>query len=530
LSALPDPHAEPLPTWRLPFVATVAALLGVVGAFFATWQAMAGVWWVSETFGHGMLVPPIAAWLVWRQRGKLATLHAVPSWWGVAGIAGACAAWLTGQLAGINVVAQFAVVAMVPALVLALAGSAVLRALAFPLAFLFFMVPAGEALNPPLMEATADATIWALQASGIPVFREGLHFAVPTGRWSVVEACSGLRYVIASAVLASLFAHLNFDRLGKQALFVAVALVVAVVANWVRAYLIVLVGHFSDMRLAVGDDHVLYGWVFFGIVMFAVFAMGARWKDPERRLAGIDPAAGSTSAQPDAAAGGPGPRAGATARAGAVATAALLLIAGTQFALQGMKEVAVIDGVDAEATRVMRPVPGSRPAIEPRYSGARASAAGLLDAATGVDFYFAYFARQTDGHEMITFGNTVLPDRGSPWAVMSRAERAVELGAAPLRVSEWRVRRGDEQRLVWSWYTVGGTVAASENGAKVLTVWAMLRGRGDHSAVAVLAAPLDGPTPTSSAAELERATALARDAMARHAPALRSLGARATGR
>ena len=494
-----DPPGEPLPIGHLPVVATGAAVLVVVAAFFTTWRAMAGVWWVSETFSHGMLVPPIAAWLAWRQRERLAALHAEPSWWGLAALGVACAAWLAAQLAGINVVAQFAVVAMIPSWVLALAGWPAVRLLAFPLSFLFFMVPAGEALNPLLMETTADATIWAVQASGIPVFREGLHFTLPTGRWSVVEACSGLRYVIASAVLASLFAHLNFVRLGKQALFVAVALVVAVVANWIRAYLIVIVGHVSTMRLAVGDDHVVYGWVFFGIVMFVVLAMGARWRDPERSSA----AQGGPRATESGLALLPAGRRRSIAvvRFGAAAMAASLLIAGTQSVLQTLRDVSVHEDVNEEVLRAMNPIPGGRPAIEPRFAGARGRAGGVLDATSGTDFHFAYFARQDDGRELIAYDNAVFPDPGAVWTVMSRGERAVAAGADTLRVTEWRVRRGTEERLVWSWYTVAGTPVTSDYRAKALTAWAMLRGRGDHSSVSVLSTPVAG-LPSSVAAAL----------------------------
>ena len=107
----------------------------------------------------------------------------------------------TSAPGGVLVVQQYAFVAMVPAAVVALLGRRVGMALAFPLAFLFFAVPTGEALVPRLMNWTADFTIGALRLSGIPVYREGNFFSLPTGRWAVVEACSGLRYVIASVTI-----------------------------------------------------------------------------------------------------------------------------------------------------------------------------------------------------------------------------------------------------------------------------------------------------------------------------------------
>src|SRR5690606_29470903 len=108
---------------------------------------------------------------------------------------------------------QIAAVAAIPATLTMLSGPAIARSLAFPLAFLFFAVPIGEFLTPIMMEYTADATVAALRWTGVPVYREGLHFTLPTGRWSVVEACSGLRYLIASLALGVLYAYLQFRTL-----------------------------------------------------------------------------------------------------------------------------------------------------------------------------------------------------------------------------------------------------------------------------------------------------------------------------
>src|SRR5213076_217780 len=102
--------------------------------------------------------------------------------------------------------AHFAVVAMVPAAVAALLGTAWLRALAFPLAFLFFAVPFGEAWIPTMMQWTADFTVAALRLSGVPVFREGMYFSIPSGEWSVIETCSGIAYMSACFMIATLFA------------------------------------------------------------------------------------------------------------------------------------------------------------------------------------------------------------------------------------------------------------------------------------------------------------------------------------
>ena len=182
---------------------------------------------------------------------------------------------------------QFAVMAMIPLSIWAIFGTATLRALAYPLAFLFFAVPFGEFLMPRLIDWTADFTVLAIRASGVPIFREGNSFLIPSGRWSVVEACSGLRYLIASVMVGVLFAYLSYRSAWRRALFILASIAVPIVANWLRAYMIVMLGHLSGNRIAVGVDHLIYGWIFFGLVMALLFLVGSRQREPTRYSSAI---------------------------------------------------------------------------------------------------------------------------------------------------------------------------------------------------------------------------------------------------
>ena len=152
----------------------------------------------------------------------------------------------------------------------------------FPLLFLFFAVPMGEDLTPPMMEFTATFTVEALKLSGIPVYRDGLWFSLPSGNWSVVEACSGVRYLIAAFTLGFVYAYITYHTLWKRVLFVILSVVVPILANGLRAYMIVMIGHLSKMEYATGVDHLIYGWIFFGVVMFVLFWIGSYWQEEDR--------------------------------------------------------------------------------------------------------------------------------------------------------------------------------------------------------------------------------------------------------
>ena len=92
----------------------------------------------------------------------------------------------------------------------------------------------------------------------------------------------GVRYLIAAFMVGCLFAWLHYRASMKRVVFVCLALAVALVSNWLRAYAIVLLGHLSNNRLGTGVDHNLLGWLIFGAAMFGVFVIGMRWSDKER--------------------------------------------------------------------------------------------------------------------------------------------------------------------------------------------------------------------------------------------------------
>ena len=152
----------------------------------------------------------------------------------------------------------------------------------FPLAFLFFAVPFGEALVPKLMDWTADFTVAAVKLSGVPVYREGTHFVIPSGQWSVIEACSGIKFLIASLMGGSLYAWLMYRSPGRRLAFIGASIVVPLLANWLRAYAIVMMGHLSNNRLMTNDDHIVFGWVLFGAIMLLMYWWGARWREDGR--------------------------------------------------------------------------------------------------------------------------------------------------------------------------------------------------------------------------------------------------------
>ncbi len=265
--------------WRKTLLLLLLTIAWVLFWYWDTARAMVAIWARSDTYAHAFIVPPISLWLIWRRRDELALLRPEPTLWFILPLGVITLLWLMGELTAVNALTQFALVATLILAIASILGTRISRQIAFPLAFLLFSVPVGDFMLPRLMEWTAWFTVLALRASGIPVYQEGLQFVIPSGNWSVVEACSGVRYIIASVTVGTIFAYLNYVTLRRRLVFIAVSFIVPVVANWLRAYMIVMIGHLSGNKLAVGVDHLIYGWVFFGIVIMTMFAIGAKWSE-----------------------------------------------------------------------------------------------------------------------------------------------------------------------------------------------------------------------------------------------------------
>lgn len=319
--------------WGRALVLLGLSLALVLFTFWSTWAAMAGIWWHSATFAHGMVVYPVTAWLIWREHAVLRGITPAPLPWALVPFAALLLVWLGGTLGEAQVVQQFAVVAMPVVLCLVFLGPAVVRRLWFPLAFTVFAVPFGEGLVPLLMTFTAVFTAGAVELVGIPIYRDGMLFSLPSGDFEVARACSGIRYLIASTALGTVYAYLTYRSPWRRLAFLGLALLVPIVANGLRAFGIVMIAHFTDMRYAVGIDHIIYGWVFFGVVIFLLFWAGSLFREDDVAAAPSgSEGAGEAGTAPGAGAGVadaahyPAARAGALLGATAVAAVLTLLV------------------------------------------------------------------------------------------------------------------------------------------------------------------------------------------------------------
>jgi len=255
-----------------------AALVLLIGFLYKdVFVALVKQWWDDPDFSHGFVVPLIAAWLVWQRKEIVERLPLKPSWWGFAVMLGALGILLLGIFGAELFLSRSSFIFLLAGLVIFFAGWAQFRALIFPWAFLFLMVPIPTILmntvTLPLQFLASDLATALLRLVGVPVLREGNVIQLPTMSLEVVEACSGIRSLVSLITLAVVYSYLLEKNNWVRVVLVVSALPIAIAANGLRIMGTGLAGIYWSPDKAQGFFHEFSGWVIFVLSLLMLLAL-----------------------------------------------------------------------------------------------------------------------------------------------------------------------------------------------------------------------------------------------------------------
>lgn len=486
--AMKAPLARALQTipapWQRPVMMLCLAWAGNLTLFFTDWRDMVLQWWDSSTYNHILLIPFILGWLIslrWQE-----VLRVAPQgWWpGLVLFAGAGFFWLLGDFAGLSLATQLGVVLMAQASVLTLLGPRASVALLFPLAYMLFLVPAGDELIPALQTITARITMVLLDWSNVPAHIEGVFITTPGGYFEVAEACSGVKFLIAMIAYGALVANVCFRSWTRRAAFMALSVAMPILANGVRAWGTIFIAEHRGIEFAAGFDHIFYGWIFFAVVMVLVMAMAWRFFDRAIDDQMVD--AGAIEASP------------LFARLASYSTRQ-----GRSLAFMAAIALTFI-GWGALANRMEAPVPSriELPILpgwqqvdydpltpwQPLHTGANHKLLGRFQDASGhiVDVSFALYAAQGEGREAGGFGQGALP-LNSGWAWEASPPSAAGGHADRIQTA------GPVHRLAETFFRSGRLLTGSNTRLKLQNIFDRLLLRKRETAMLILSSEDDVP-------------------------------------
>ena len=282
---------------------TAVAVVAILGAFALLYREVVPKlvhdWATDDNSSHGFLIVPIALYLVWERRARVAAATAKPSVLGLLVVLASVIVLAAGLLGAELFFTRLSILGVIAGTIAFLFGWRHLRILAFPVAFLLLMIPIPAIIFNqiafPLQLLASRFGEFALVAFGVPVLREGNIITLANTSLEVAEACSGIRSLISLLTLAIVYGYFIDPRVWARIALALASIPIAIVANGVRVAGTGLAAHYRGPEAAEGFFHTFSGWLIFLVAFVLLFVV-------QRLLVWLFPVGGRTHGQ----AGNPG--------------------------------------------------------------------------------------------------------------------------------------------------------------------------------------------------------------------------------
>jgi exosortase len=258
---------EPTESWKSPFGAALLLSALVVVLYGPVLKRLVLNWWQDPDYGHGFFVPLFAAYILWQDRSFWQRVPRRPSNWGLVVMAGAVGLLMVGSLGAELFTSRFSLLVLLGGMVLYLAGWQMLRAVSFPLCFLFFMIPLPvivyNELTLPLQLVSSRFAVHCLGLLQVPALREGNMIFLPNYTLEVVDACSGIRSLMSLLALAVAYGYWVQERSWVRLTLVLMMVPIAIISNGLRIVGAGLLAYRIAPQAAEGFFHAFSGWLVF---------------------------------------------------------------------------------------------------------------------------------------------------------------------------------------------------------------------------------------------------------------------------
>ena len=420
--------------------AIVVLLASVFFLYGPSSESLLAIWADTGriTYTHGYVVAALVAWLVLRQRDALAAIPWSPSIVGSLLVAMTGAMWLVSVRASIELLHQLLLLDLLWLSVWAVFGLRMALQVWLPIGFLIFAIPAWDQINFLLQKGTVQAVALLLDVSAINAWVDGNFVHLAAGTFEVAGGCSGIHFFIVSLALATLYGEVGRDSWKVRIQLLALAAGLALLANWLRVYIIVVAGHLTNMQhFLIREGHYNFGWMVFAVTMLVFFLLA-------RRFAPAAPQKPSPIASEEP---------------GASRAAVLLFAATCVLALPISERLSAVEPASLANAELLPPPPAGWSRTDaaamsmwnPVFAGADRVDRAMYASPEGreVQLFIASYAAQGQGKELVAYGNALIgPGEGS---VVSESRAA---SGGPAR--EILVQGSGSSSVIRYYYVIGG--------------------------------------------------------------------------
>ena len=486
--------------WKFPRTSLLIGIVAAASCLWLFWDGVSRMWdaWMdAPEYSHGLLIPPVAAFLIWQQKDRLERMAFRGSWWGVGVELLGGFLLLLGQIATIYTIVQYAYVITLCGLVLAFTGAKAFRLLATPFLILVFMIPLPQFvfsnLSTTLQLLSSQLGVAFIRMFDISVFVEGNVIDLGGYKLQVAEACDGLRYLFPLMTISFLMGYFYKGAAWKRVILFLSSIPIAVLMNSFRVGTIgVMVEHWG-IGMAEGFLHEFQGWAVFmasAALMLGEIALLHRIGHESgtwRQTFGVEFPAPSPR---DASV-----RSRSMPQAFIAACVVLLIFMGISFFIPRPVELSPARETFSDFPMRLGAWTGARDKLDEIYIDALKLDDYLLanyrDSSGGplVNLYMTYYYSQRKG-EAFHSPRWCLP--GGGWQLRDfnvHTVDSVKIDGQPLRVNRTIMEMGSQRQLVYYWFQQRGRVVTGEYEVKWYLFWdALVRHRTDGSLVRLIVA------------------------------------------
>ena len=483
--------------WGAGLFAVLALPVGFLITYWPTLHGLVKQWLGNEDYSHGLLIIPIVLYLIWQKRPELKKVDIRPDWRALPLLFLAVFVFVVGELGAELFTTRISMIVLVFGLVWFLCGPAAVKILRFPLAFLLLMVPLPGMIHRnltfPLQLFSSAGSVALLHLLKIPVFREGNVIDIGTTQLQVVEACSGLRYILPLFTLGVLLAYYGQKVWWKRLVLAGAAVPIAVLANVARITGTGLIATRWGSEAAESFFHGFSGWLVFmacaGLYLLLNLLL--------HRLPGK--AGAPQLAEP------PYPPRRAVTWPAVLTAFMVVLLTAPAVAYLGEVPVRPLRQPLAEFPTSFYGWTGKPVLMDPKVwekvGGQDYVIIKYVKEKEGaIDFYVAYYEHQKKGGDFIHSPNLCLP--GAGWFIDQNQTRhlaAENPGHVGLKFNELVISKNGVIQLVYFWFQGRDRNFTSEYAAKFYMVWDGLWHRRTDGAMVRLTMPLGPKTSLESA-------------------------------
>ena len=254
---------------------SLIALTLFVAGYAPIFKILGTVWLESDEYAHAFLILPVIGYMAWTKRAALVDHPIKYASLGLLLVAFSTPLFMFALVTQVRTIIALSMLMTLTGAIIYLAGVGAVKELFTPLLLLAMLIPVPEQLfiklTFPLQIIVSRISEALIRMVGVPIFREGNIMTIPQKTFEVVEACSGLRSMIALLTMSVIMGYFLLKRPISKLVLVAASVPTAIFVNIIRVVTMILIFHFFQLDFTEGAIHTVFGLVIFIIALLTLF-------------------------------------------------------------------------------------------------------------------------------------------------------------------------------------------------------------------------------------------------------------------